>query len=250
MPLPKDCTISPSGTMASKSGWEIGGTGPRPQLHRRRSNLDRRKFASESDLLLDRQDSDCGYMAIDPVLDRLPLPPSLSLTLPSLSPAVDRKRPNRPETIPTIPKSDYPDVISRMPIALSKTTNSLSIHKPIHQPGLAHTLPRQKMSPPADCECQLNPLHGTSQRVQFCLGSADTPVMSTSTLHTIDCRGDTSSFIDCSLRLKQRLRLPESGFQLDWISETAGHQCGPWYDLWNVDHVQSVADRVYEIAQL
>lgn len=225
MPLPSesDATVTEGATLRCRAA-RIGG----PPGHRLRSNLNWRKYVSESDLLQETQDSDCEYMAIDPVVDpKFPLLPSLPPTLPFLSSVLARRKIDTT----TRAKSNYSQLVPSTVLTFPPGC--------VDESSQAIARPRHTFSGSLDCLCQSNPLHTTSlHTVQFDVAPA---------MVNYRKQVPSTSFIDYSLRLKQRFQFPEGGSNLDNISETSGNQCGPWYDLWPTG---ACLDRVYEIAHL
>ena len=225
MPLPSDSDA----TAAERSvmSYHAARVSGQPS-HRLRSNLNWRKFVSESDLLQEIQDSDCEYTAIDPVADpRLPLLPSLPPTLPFLSPVLVQRKIDTA----TMTRSNHPQLVP----------STLLTFQPgfIDESSQAIPLRHHTFSGSLDCLNQSNPLHATSLRtVPFDV----TPAMVNYRRQTL-----STSFIDYSLQLKQRFQFPEGESNLDNISETTGNQCGPWYDLWPSG---ACLDRVNEISHL
>ena len=177
----------------------------------RRSNLSRRKFSSESDLL-DAYESASGYyMAID----RYPPPVAMPLSLLSYQ----RRRSENAASYSTTVNQD--ELVSSFP----------------SYPPIPHTLPRNKI--------QSETLHSssTSLRVQFNLDGSS----SKQTATAVGKDGDDDDGND-NEHWKKRLLLVENRFKSsDRLWDGASKQrCGPWNDYWTAD--PSV--RLCEIAQL
>ena len=225
MPLPSERDIiATEGATIRHRVAKAGGQ----SAHRLRSNLNWRKFVSESDLLQEIQDSDCEYMAIDPVADpRLPLLPSLPPTLPFLSPVLAQRKIDTAATA----KSNYHQLMPSSVLTVPQEC--------VDEPSQAIAHPCHTFSGSLDCLCKSNLLHTTLlHAVQLDVAP---------TMVNYRKQAPSISFIDYSRRLRQRFQFPEGGSNLDNISETSGNQCGPWYDLWPTS---ACLDRVYEIAHL